>query len=57
MKFQTDLKLTTVLQVDKVHKTTILHTITILGKIIDLEENGNCAKVVIKFGKVPQMFP
>ena len=36
---------------DCVDKTAPLHPDTILGKIIDLEENGNCTKVVAKFEK------
>ena len=40
------------IKMNKVDKTTPLHPNTILGKIIDLEENGNCAKVVTKFGKI-----
>ena len=42
------------IKIDKVDKTTRPHPNTILDKItiaIDLEESGNCAKVVTKFGK------
>ena len=39
------------IKIDKVDKTTPRHPNTIPGKIIDLKENGNYAKVVAKVGK------